>query len=335
MATETIRPVSGDTLSLSSLSGTFADIDDDPDSPDGNYLDPSGNNTNVDARTTFSTPTGNPTVGDGLQEFRVEVGQFDTGQSGNPDARIELWENGVLVRAGSNVEITGASQVIAFTWNANELATANGSLVECKVVGTKSGGSPSARNSVKIGAIEWNVTYSVGSTTYDETLRSLTIASVTSSLDNLIIIESGLSQVIGSVTSSLDQIILGESGKSITIISITSEIDLLIYKEDGLPTVTVISSTSGNDIAVIPETGKAVNISSVTSASELQTMAETLKQTTIIAIVTETDLQTMIESGLSIISIGTITGTDDLIVGGVSSTGRSGLSLIAILEKCK
>ena len=64
-----------------------------------------------------------------------------------------------MVRAGSDVSVTVAGQVISFTWNANELtgsAPFLGTNVECKVVGTKSGGSPGARNTVEAGAVEWN-----------------------------------------------------------------------------------------------------------------------------------------------------------------------------------
>ena len=172
MATETLRPAVAETLSLSNLSGTYADIDDDPDAPDGNWLTASGNNVNVSARTTLATPTGNPTVGADLQEFRVQVRQFDVAQGGTPDARIELWENGSLVRAGSDIPVTGSGQVIAFTWNANELGTADGSLVEIMLVGTKSGGSPGNRNTVEVGAMEWNVVYDAGATTYQETVAA-------------------------------------------------------------------------------------------------------------------------------------------------------------------
>ena len=229
MAAETIRPVSGDTLTLTELTGTWDDINDDPDSGDANWLVASGIGVNTDVRTTFNTPTGNPTVGANLQEFRVQVRQFDTGQTGDPNARIELWENGILVRAGSDVLVTGSGQVIAFAWNANELGTPDGSLVECKVVGTKAGGSPSKKNSVDVGAIEWNVTYTSGSTTYDETLRSLTVTSVTSETDVLVFIETLLSELIGSVTSSVDVQTFSESGKSVTVVSVTSETDVIIF----------------------------------------------------------------------------------------------------------
>jgi len=140
---------------------TLTHITDDPDAPDGNWIVANSNNTNDDIRVTFPTPTGSPTVGAGLQEFRTYVRQFDTGQTGTPTCRVELWENGVLVRAGTNTNVTGAGQILAFTWNASELGTADGSLVECKLVGTKSAGAPSVRNAVDFGAIEWNVDYTV------------------------------------------------------------------------------------------------------------------------------------------------------------------------------
>jgi len=140
-------------------------IDEDPDASGTDFCAASNNNTNVEGYVSFPTPTGNPTVGADLQEFRIQVREFDTGQTGTPTARIELWENGVLVRAGSDVNVTTQDQVISFTWNANELATANGSLVEAKMIGTKTGGSPGTRNTVDFGAIEWNVDYTVGGST--------------------------------------------------------------------------------------------------------------------------------------------------------------------------
>lgn len=157
MATERQSP---DTiLIMTELTGVVSDIQDDPDNPDGNWLAATGNNTNTDVRTSFPTPTGNPTVGTDLQEFRILVRQYDEGQSGTPDARIELWENGILIRAGSDTAVPQGGIVLSFTWNANELATPDGSLVECKVVGTKTGGSPAKRNTVEVGAVEWNVAY--------------------------------------------------------------------------------------------------------------------------------------------------------------------------------
>lgn len=148
-------------LAMTELTGVVGDIQDDPDSPDGNWLVATGNNVNTNVRTSFPTPSGSPIIGADLQEFRVLVRQFDEGQTGVPTARIELWEGGILIRAGADADVPQGGVVLSFTWNASELSTANGSLVECKIVGTKAGGSPSKRNTVDIGAVEWNVEYSV------------------------------------------------------------------------------------------------------------------------------------------------------------------------------
>ena len=172
MAAETLRP----DVQLSCGGLVTCDVlehDDDPDISSVT-INATSNNVNTEYGVDFPTPTGNPTVGAGLQEFKAGVIEFDSGQSGTPDARIELWENGSLVRAGSNVPVS-VYAVLSFTWNANELVTADGSLVQCKVIGTKSGGSPSARNTVRIGHIEWNAEVDAGGTTFFETLTATAV----------------------------------------------------------------------------------------------------------------------------------------------------------------
>ena len=153
MTAETLRP----DVQLSCAGLVTCDVlehDEDPD-VSSVTINATSNNIHTEYGVDFPTPSQNPTIGVDLQEFRAGVEEFDSGQSGTPQARIELWENGALVRAGTNVNVS-VDAVLAFTWNANELATADGSLVQVKVVGTKSGGSPSARNTVRIGHMEWN-----------------------------------------------------------------------------------------------------------------------------------------------------------------------------------
>lgn len=152
MATE--RQAPNTLLASAGLNGAVTDVDDDPDSPDGLDMDATGNNINTDARFSFPTPSDALTNGADLQEFKAAVSEFDTGQTGTPEARLELWEAGSLVRAGTNVNVTSQQQIITFTWNATEISAAAD--VECKFVGTKSGGSPTARNTVNLDAIEWN-----------------------------------------------------------------------------------------------------------------------------------------------------------------------------------
>jgi hypothetical protein len=157
------KPIVNGELSDSGLvASVYTDHDGDPDS-DSSTTSAIDNNTDTEYGVDFATPTAAPTVGAGLQEFRAGVGLFGGGQA-TPTARIELWENGSLVRAGSDANVTGF-QVLSFTWNANELGTSDGSLVQCKVIGTKSGGKGSARNATNIGQIEWNADVS-SSTNY-------------------------------------------------------------------------------------------------------------------------------------------------------------------------
>ncbi len=154
MATETLRP-DGELSNSGLVASDFTDHDDDPD-VSSVTIDATSNNVNTEWGGGFPAPTGNPT---GSQEFRAGVEEFDSGQSGTPTARIELWENGALVRAGSDTNVS-AYAILSLAWDANELATADGSLVQCKLMGTKSGGSPSKRNTIRIGHMEWNAVFS-------------------------------------------------------------------------------------------------------------------------------------------------------------------------------
>jgi len=136
---------------------TLPNIDEDPDVDDGAWCTASSNNVNVAVRVSFPTPVAPPTNGVDLQNFRFLVRRTAGSGTVDPTARVELWENGALVRAGAENTVTSdTGQVFQFTWDSAELATNDGSLVECKIVGTKSGASPAKRSAVDIGAVEWN-----------------------------------------------------------------------------------------------------------------------------------------------------------------------------------
>lgn len=132
------------------------DHDEDPD-VSAVTIDATSNNVDTEWGGGFPTPSDVPTVGVGLQEFRVGVEEFDSEQTGVPMARIELHENGALIRAGPDLSVNGYV-VMSFPWDAAEIAAADGSLVQCKLVGTRSGGGASAKNSLRIGHMEWNAT---------------------------------------------------------------------------------------------------------------------------------------------------------------------------------
>ncbi len=158
MPTETQRPT-GELSDSGLVPNDHLDHDHDPDS-DSTTVNAISNNVNTEWGADFDTPTGPPTIGAGLQEFRAGVEEFDPGQSGTPQARIELWESGALVRAGSYVDVR-AFTVLSFLWNADELLIGAGAPVQMKVRGSKTGGKPSKRNTIRIGGMEWNVDYTV------------------------------------------------------------------------------------------------------------------------------------------------------------------------------
>ena len=170
MPTETLRPT-GELSDVGLVTNSELDHDHDPDS-DTTIVEPTGNNVNTEWGADYNTPTGNPTTGAGKQEFKCGVQKFQTGQSGTPTARLELWENGSLISAGPNTDLTdGNHLVISYTWDASVLGTANGSLVQCKVIGIKAGGSSGVRCAVSIGGIEWNVEYDTAPTGHPRAMR--------------------------------------------------------------------------------------------------------------------------------------------------------------------
>lgn len=157
MATERLSP--DELLQKDNLSGVLSAIQDDPDSPDVNWLTYINNNANTICRVSFPTPTGPPTQGAGLQQFKIWVRKQPG--TGTPTVSISLYENNILVaEIMVATDVTSPSgQLFSATWNANLLTMTDGSLVECYVLGTKSGGAPAARATVEIGAVEWNVVY--------------------------------------------------------------------------------------------------------------------------------------------------------------------------------
>lgn len=147
----TIQPTAVESSTNYAGSATVANVE----SEDANWAIADGNNVNTDIQVSYPTPALPLTIGAGLQLLRIECRQFDEGQGGDPDVRVELWEAGSLVRAGSAVPVTGGAQIVNFTFNANELSDTTGADLECKVFGLRSGGSPTNRNSVDIGAIRF------------------------------------------------------------------------------------------------------------------------------------------------------------------------------------
>jgi hypothetical protein len=153
VATETLAP---DAVldSTNYSAAALADVDEDPDSPDGNWWTWDGAGDTI-ARLSFPTPTGNPTTGAGQQEFRAWVRKSAGGGGATPVA-LQLYENGSKVGSDlDNQNTAPGGTLLVGTWDAADLGTADGSLVEVRIEQTGNGAS----RGVELGAVEWNVVY--------------------------------------------------------------------------------------------------------------------------------------------------------------------------------
>jgi RHS repeat-associated protein len=147
-------------VSSTNLTGaTVANLDDDPDAPDGNWATATSV-ADTSLRVGFPTPPADPTLGADLQEFRVLL-RKDAAGGNDPTYDIELWETGggaPLATLASGVTLSSdTGVVVSATWDASLLGSADGSAVELVIVGNRSGGNPSKRRTVEVGAVEWNV----------------------------------------------------------------------------------------------------------------------------------------------------------------------------------
>jgi len=269
MATERKEP---DVLIGSSgVTGVVGDIQADPDVKSGSWTaaDPiraTGNNTNIEIHCSFPSPSGDLTVGAGLQEFRVLLRPFDSGQTGDPDWRIELWQGGTLVRAGSDTEILNdaGDTVVAFTWNANEITLIDGSDVEIKVFGTKSGGSPGKRNTIDIGAVEWNVDFTAGvnTATGSPSLQKITSTGVSKIIKKA----TDATATLNKITSTgVSKIIKKATDATATLNKITSTgVSKIVKKATGSAVLAKITS-SGASKKTVEATDATATLNKVTS----------------------------------------------------------------------
>ena len=152
MSTESLYWASGQTFTLTNGTGAGTDIDDDPDSPDANWV--TGSSNAIDLLVGFTTPSGPPTTGTNNQQFRAYIRQGANGPS--PDWAMDVYENGTLrasaIATGTITNGTGG-ELVTGNWTFSGFTNADGSGVEIKIRQT------AGSRDVDVGAVEWVADY--------------------------------------------------------------------------------------------------------------------------------------------------------------------------------
>lgn len=138
-------------LAQTNYTGAYTDIDDDPDSPDANWLTVTSLGTDASVRIPIDTPPANPTTTSNAQQIRIWVRE----QAGNktPDFSISVYENGTSrALLASAVSVTGTGTLYTYNWTYTGFTNADGSGVEVFIdaPAPHPGGG-----GVDIGAVEW------------------------------------------------------------------------------------------------------------------------------------------------------------------------------------
>jgi hypothetical protein len=168
MATELLLPDA--VITATNLTANIADLDEGVDNFDGVYATTNASNANTLLVLSFPTPSGDLTLGAGLQTFRARVRKNATGGN-NPTVRIEVRESGTIRANSTNTTVTSLTGVdITFTWDASALALQTGVDVEIGIAqqGGGSGGGPANRRWIETDTADWTADYIevVGGTGY-------------------------------------------------------------------------------------------------------------------------------------------------------------------------
>ncbi len=168
MATETLY--ADGLITQTGLVGSISDING---VEDGVWLDWDDSTNQSILRTSFPTPTGNPTTGAGLQTFRLYLRKSGTG-GGDPTIGVmELRETGggtaLQTITPSSTTITSTTGVaVTGDWDAANLGTVDGSAVELYITFDSGGGGPNERG-IDVDSVRWDVEYTAPAQFIDPT----------------------------------------------------------------------------------------------------------------------------------------------------------------------
>ena len=159
MATELLLPNA--VITATNLTANIANLDEGVDNFDGVYAIAGTANANTLLVLGFPTPSGDLTLGAGLQTFRARVRKNATGGN-NPTVRIEVREGGTIRANSGNTTVTSLTGVnITFTWNASVLNLQDGSNVQIGIAQQAggSGGNPNNRRRIETDTADWTADY--------------------------------------------------------------------------------------------------------------------------------------------------------------------------------
>jgi len=140
-------------VSSTNATGTYTDVDENYQAPDGNVITATVTTSAWDANLSFGSPAANPSTGAYRQQFWLRVKKSGGSDTGTPKIKAELYESGVLtLDLGTKYVVSESYVWIFFPWDATELVTATGANVELKLTVTP---STSSDWTVSLDTVAW------------------------------------------------------------------------------------------------------------------------------------------------------------------------------------
>jgi hypothetical protein len=145
--------------------GAHSIIDDDPDSPGGDWCVSDSNNVNPSWTVNMTDPSITLDDTTDAQVIAVYVREFQVDQGGDPDIRVDIYDGtdcADLHETGADQTITDnhAGTLLTESWTSAGISAAADVCVS--VVCSKSGGSPGNRQSCDVDAVEWRAAEAAG-----------------------------------------------------------------------------------------------------------------------------------------------------------------------------
>lgn len=136
------------------LTGSLSSIQEDPDTPDANWLTASSKAQSI-LNVSFPAPPAPLLSGAGQQEFRVQVRPSSAISGGT--VTIALYDSTTQETISSSYSIGTAATILSFTWDASLLSSPSSGNVRAQITGNGVySGKSTSQYAIEIGAVEWN-----------------------------------------------------------------------------------------------------------------------------------------------------------------------------------